>query len=109
MCFRKPKPCNKSRGAVGRGTSNVSTQAGTSNNGRWLRPQLQFQRNTFKALAQGCDSHHTCNAQKAEADEVAALVDAAKATPMGDKKDVSPTNMCKTYHPKLVETAWYEW
>lgn len=40
---------------------------------------------------------------------MAALVDAAKATPMGDKKDVSPTNMCKTYHPKLVETAWYEW
>ncbi|GAX73886.1 hypothetical protein CEUSTIGMA_g1336.t1 [Chlamydomonas eustigma] len=47
--------------------------------------------------------------KKAEADEVLALLVRAQATPNGEKKDTSPDTMCKTYHPKVVETAWYEW
>jgi len=47
--------------------------------------------------------------QKAEAEEVAALLAGAQSTPSGSKKDTSPETMCKTYHPKIVETAWYQW
>ncbi len=44
-------------------------------------------------------------AQKAEAEEVAALIAAAKATPKGEKKEL-PGAMCKAYHPQMVETGW---
>eukprot|EP00195_Chlamydomonas_chlamydogama_P009622 CAMPEP_0202896952 /NCGR_PEP_ID=MMETSP1392-20130828/5840_1 /ASSEMBLY_ACC=CAM_ASM_000868 /TAXON_ID=225041 /ORGANISM="Chlamydomonas chlamydogama, Strain SAG 11-48b" /LENGTH=1288 /DNA_ID=CAMNT_0049582479 /DNA_START=84 /DNA_END=3950 /DNA_ORIENTATION=- len=47
--------------------------------------------------------------KKAEAEEVAMLIAAANATPKGARKEVTPDNMCKTYHPKLVEATWYEW
>lgn len=43
-----------------------------------------------------------------EAEEVAKLIAAAKATPAGSKKDTSG-EMPKAYHPKFVEAAWYEW
>jgi len=45
----------------------------------------------------------------AEAAEVAALVDAARATPKGAKKDVRRGGMFRAYHPRLVEAAWYDW
>ena len=51
---------------------------------------------------------HPC-LQKAEAEEVSSLIAGARATPSGSKKDTSPSSMCKTYHPKVVEAAWYEW
>ncbi|KAL4444290.1 hypothetical protein ABPG75_012027 [Micractinium tetrahymenae] len=44
----------------------------------------------------------------AEAAEVQAWVDAAKATPAGQKKEL-PAEMPKGYAPKAVEAAWYEW
>ncbi len=47
--------------------------------------------------------------QKLEADEIALLLSQAKATPAGEKKPLTPENMCKSYHPKIVEAAWYEW
>lgn len=47
--------------------------------------------------------------QKAEAEEVAALLSSAQSTPTGSKKETTPKNMCKNYHPKIVETAWYQW
>ena len=40
---------------------------------------------------------------------MAALLAGAQSTPSGSKKDTSPETMCKTYHPKIVETAWYQW
>eukprot|EP00798_Chlamydomonas_sp_ICE-L_P023645 gene23645-9174_t len=48
--------------------------------------------------------------KKAESEEVAGLLAAARATPKGTKKDTSKReSMSKTYHPMLVEAAWYEW
>ncbi|PRW56769.1 valine--tRNA ligase isoform A [Chlorella sorokiniana] len=44
----------------------------------------------------------------AEAAEAQAWVDAARATPTGDKKTL-PAEMPKGYVPKAVEAAWYEW
>ena len=39
--------------------------------------------------------------KKAEAEEVASLLAEAKSTPKGSKKVITPSNMCKTYHPKV--------
>lgn len=44
----------------------------------------------------------------AEAAEQQAWVDAARATPAGQKKQL-PAEMPKGYAPKAVEAAWYEW
>ncbi|MEW5312672.1 MAG: hypothetical protein WDW38_004288 [Sanguina aurantia] len=44
----------------------------------------------------------------AEAEEITAMVAAARATPKGDKKDIHAA-MPKAYHPQVVEAAWYEW
>ena len=44
----------------------------------------------------------------AEAAEVDLWISAARATPLGAKKDVSG-EMPKSYAPKAVEAAWYEW
>ena len=44
----------------------------------------------------------------AEAAEMESWVTAARATPLGSKKDVSG-EMPKSYAPKAVEAAWYEW
>lgn len=44
--------------------------------------------------------------QLAEAEEVERLLASARATVSGARKDVSGTNMPKSYHPKIVETAW---
>ncbi|EFN58150.1 hypothetical protein CHLNCDRAFT_141931 [Chlorella variabilis] len=44
----------------------------------------------------------------AEAAEAQAWLEAARATPAGEKK-VLPAEMPKGYVPKAVETAWYEW
>jgi valyl-tRNA synthetase len=46
--------------------------------------------------------------QAAEAEEVARLVAAARATPKGECKRLA-TDMYKGYHPAMVEAAWYEW
>lgn len=43
--------------------------------------------------------------QAAEAAEVQAWIDAAKATPAGQKKQL-PAEMPKGYAPKAVEAAW---
>ena len=40
---------------------------------------------------------------------MASLIACARSTPKGAKKDMASNTMCKTYHPKVVETAWYEW
>jgi valyl-tRNA synthetase len=45
----------------------------------------------------------------AEAAEVAALVEEARATPKGAKKAVARGRMFRAYHPRLVEAAWYDW
>ncbi len=60
------------------------------------------------------DPHETCHAhsildpQRAEAEEVAALIAAARATPKGDKKSTEGA-MFKAYHPRMVEAAWWVW
>lgn len=45
----------------------------------------------------------------AEAAEVASILAELAAVPKGAKKPVGRDNMYKTYHPKMVEAAWYEW
>lgn len=44
--------------------------------------------------------------QKAEAEEVEALVAAVASTPKGTKKSTDAATMPKAYHPKIVEAAW---
>lgn len=44
----------------------------------------------------------------AEAAELQKWIDNAKATPQGERKDVSGT-MPKAYTPQAVEAAWYDW
>jgi valyl-tRNA synthetase len=69
------------------------------------------------ASAGGADKRAAAKAEAAAkkraaaggADEVAAQLADARATPTGARKALTPSNMCKTYHPKIVETAWYEW
>lgn len=46
--------------------------------------------------------------KQAEAEEVAALIAAARSTPPGEKKDTS-AGMFRSYNPRAVESAWYEW
>jgi hypothetical protein len=46
--------------------------------------------------------------QESEASEVAALMDAAKAIPPGQKPPVDG-EMYKAYHPQVVEAGWYDW
>jgi len=43
--------------------------------------------------------------QAAEAEELAAALRAAQATPKGQKKDTS-VEMLKGYNPPVVESAW---
>eukprot|EP00198_Chlamydomonas_reinhardtii_P003536 XP_001692872.1 predicted protein [Chlamydomonas reinhardtii] len=43
--------------------------------------------------------------KKADAEEVAALIEAARATPKGAKKEL-PGAMYKAYHPRAVEAGW---
>jgi hypothetical protein len=40
--------------------------------------------------------------------QVAKLIEAARATPGGAKKELG-ADMYKAYHPQAVEAAWYEW
>lgn len=46
--------------------------------------------------------------KEADPEDVAALA-AARAVKLGDYKDPNVVPMAKTYDPKNVETAWYEW
>ena len=46
--------------------------------------------------------------KEADQEDVAALA-AARAVTLGDYKDPNVVPMAKTYDPKNVETAWYEW
>ena len=46
--------------------------------------------------------------KEADPEDVAALA-AARAVTLGDYKDPKVVPMAKTYDPKNVETAWYEW
>jgi len=46
--------------------------------------------------------------KEADPEDVAALA-AARAVTLGDYKDPNVVPMAKTYDPKNVETAWYEW
>ena len=47
-------------------------------------------------------------AQAQDAADVQELIDRARATPKGQKKDVS-RDMFKGYCPPAVEAAWYDW
>lgn len=46
--------------------------------------------------------------RQAEAAELQSWIDESKATPKGEKKDISGA-MPKAYTPQAVEAAWYDW
>lgn len=53
-----------------------------------------------------CADMVCCFTQAKDAAETKALIDEAKATPKGQKKDIS-RDMFKGYCPPAVEAAWY--
>ena len=57
---------------------------------------------------QGHRQTRSCNLQERDAQELAAYVEQARATPRGHKKDYSG-DMPKAYDPKIVEAATYVW
>jgi valyl-tRNA synthetase len=85
---------------------------------------VHWERWAWGCASQACQQPHSCRpmhsltnphlprrppaAQAAEAAEAQAWVDAARATPAGERKQL-PAEMPKGYVPKAVEAAWYEW
>ena len=55
-----------------------------------------------------CQWHHSDLLQAKDTAEVQQVIEHAKATPKGQKKDVSK-DMPKGYCPPAVEAAWYDW